>query len=417
MVRGIESGGAANITIDKNHGWVIVEREGMPTKSVDLDPSSTRIGVLLYLAGERKLSPMPSPHPFRNAIVGLRNHIEEDAKDPQIIVQQRNGNGLKYRLKANVQVIENDVLTREIEARHIKTKPVPLKKLFETESGKGSIPTAGEPSVNGNGHLKPTVAKGEINFKGEKLVPLASGPLFERRPLGRKVRALAQTVDPEVELIRSLKKESTSDKGSGRIADLVVRASQGEGGAFGRLYQIYSDRIYNYIYYKTGHSADAEDLTEQVFIKAWEAITRFRFEGKPFAAWLFKVARNTVIDHYRTRKTESDLSEVISAIAHDGDPEAFAQRRATAQALMTAIRSLTDEQQQVILLKFVDGMDNTEISATMGKQEGAIRALQYRALLSLQRILQDERYGLEKTPIRTVERNGTENHSTEKFPK
>ena len=105
-----------------------------------------------------------------------------------------------------------------------------------------------------------------------------------------------------------------------RIADLVDRASKGSGEAFGQLYQMYVDRIYNYIYYKTGHSVDAEDLTEQVFIKAWEAIRRFRFEGKPFAAWLFKVARNVVIDHYRTRKNNSDLSEVMSAIAKEGDP-------------------------------------------------------------------------------------------------
>jgi len=193
-----------------------------------------------------------------------------------------------------------------------------------------------------------------------------------------------------------------NDETVDHVGDLVARASQGSGEAFGQLYQLYVDRIYNYIYYKTGHSVDAEDLTEHVFIKAWEAIRRFRFEGKPFAAWLFKVARNVVIDHYRTRKSNSDLSEVISAIAHDGDPEDYAQRRATGQLLMTAIRRLTDEQQQVILLKFIDGMDNTEISATMGKKEGAIRALQYRALLALQRILQDERYGLERRPMRAT---------------
>ncbi|MDE3074684.1 MAG: sigma-70 family RNA polymerase sigma factor, partial [Chloroflexota bacterium] len=176
-----------------------------------------------------------------------------------------------------------------------------------------------------------------------------------------------------------------------RVGDLVERASKGSGDAFGQLYQIYIDRIYNYIFYKTGHSVDAEDLTEQVFIKAWEAIGRFRPEGKPFAAWLFKVARNVVIDHYRTRKSNADLSEVVAVVADEGDPEDAAQRRATRQVLMSAIRRLTDEQQQVILLKFIDGMDNTEISATMGKKEGAIRALQYRALLALQRILQDER--------------------------
>lgn len=206
----------------------------------------------------------------------------------------------------------------------------------------------------------------------------------------------------DVMALNGAKYAVSNDEKTDRVADLVDRAAKGSGEAFGQLYQIYVDRIYNYIYYKTGHSVDAEDLTEQVFIKSWEAIRRFRFEGKPFAAWLFKVARNVVIDHYRTRKNNTDLSEVISAIAHDGDPEAFAQRRATAQVLMTAIRRLTDEQQQVILLKFIDGMDNTEISATMGKKEGAIRALQYRALLALQRILQDERYGLERVPARAL---------------
>lgn len=206
----------------------------------------------------------------------------------------------------------------------------------------------------------------------------------------------------EAMALRGAKFAVPADEKSDRIAELVERASKGSGEAFGQLYQIYVDRIYNYIYYKTGHSTDAEDLTEQVFIKSWEAIRRFRFEGKPFAAWLFKVARNVVIDHYRTRKNNTDLSEVITAIAKDGDPEAFAQRRATAQVLMTAIHRLTEEQQQVILLKFVDGLDNTEISAAMNKKEGAIRALQYRALLALQRILQDERYGLDRLPARAT---------------
>ncbi|HUZ77640.1 MAG TPA: sigma-70 family RNA polymerase sigma factor [Chloroflexota bacterium] len=196
--------------------------------------------------------------------------------------------------------------------------------------------------------------------------------------------------------LNGVKLAVTSDEKADRVGDLVDRSSKGSGEAFGQLYQLYVDRIYNYIYYKTGHSVDAEDLTEQVFIKAWEAIGRFRPEGKPFAAWLFKVARNVVIDHYRTRKSNTDLSEVMAAAAADGDPEDAAQKQATRQLLMSAVRRLTDEQQQVILLKFIDGMDNAEISATMGKKEGAIRALQYRALLALQRILQDEQYGLSR---------------------
>lgn len=187
---------------------------------------------------------------------------------------------------------------------------------------------------------------------------------------------------------------------------LVEKACQGSGTAFGILYQTYIDKIYNYIYYKTSHSVDAEDLTEQVFMKTWEAVRRGKFmdQGVPFGAWLFKVARNVVIDHYRTKKEHSDLTKAYDVMAHEGDPEDLAQRRATDQILMTAIKRLTDDQQQVILMRFGDSMNNTEISAAMGKKEGAIRALQYRALLALQRILSDERYGLDKKPANSGDR-------------
>src|SRR5581483_1108454 len=221
----------------------------------------------------------------------------------------------------------------------------------------------------------------------------------EETPVFTPLEPPTYEVDEEIKI--AMKNHFQGDKDEligGKVNTLVKLAGEGDGRAFGTLYQIYVYRIYNYIYYKTGHSVDAEDLTAQVFIKTWEAVRRFRFEGKPFAAWVFKVARNTVIDHYRTRKNTSELSEAYGKVSHEGDPEEYAQQRATGQVLMTAIHRLTDEQQQVILLKFIDGMDNTEISATMGKREGAVRALQYRALLALQRILQDERYGLERKP-------------------
>lgn len=195
-------------------------------------------------------------------------------------------------------------------------------------------------------------------------------------------------------------------KPSAPINELVTQASRGSGEAFGELYQNYVGRIYRYMYNQTGHSMDAEDLTEQVFIKAWEAIGRFRFNGKPFGSWLFKIAGNVAIDHYRTRRFHSDLSGAVGVTTHEGNPEESAQRMATGQILMSAIKRLTDKQQQVILMKFIGGCDNTEISATMDEKEQTIRALQYRALLAMQRILSDERYGL----VQEGDQNGNGHH-------
>lgn len=174
-------------------------------------------------------------------------------------------------------------------------------------------------------------------------------------------------------------------------ADLAQRASQHDPAAFAQLYNAYVDKIYKYIYYKVGNAPDAEDLCEQVFLKAWEAIGRYTWCGYPFSSWLYKLAHNLVVDHYRTKREVLPLNDILSTSDEPiVDPEAALNLSLDAAELADAIAQLTDEQRQVISLKFIEGYDNAEISQMLNKKEGAIRALQYRALRSLQVILEAE---------------------------
>lgn len=168
-------------------------------------------------------------------------------------------------------------------------------------------------------------------------------------------------------------------------AELVQRAIQRDAAAFGELYSTYLNKVYRYIYYKVGNATEAEDLTEQVFLQAWEAIDRYRQQGAPFAAWLFRLAHNRVIDYHRTKKSHAPLDPSLED-SRPG-PEEIVARRLDVQNLKQALKRLTEEQQQVILLRFVEGMSHAEVGAIIGKSEGAVRSIQYRALLALGEIL------------------------------
>ncbi len=159
--------------------------------------------------------------------------------------------------------------------------------------------------------------------------------------------------------------------------------------AFGELYDRYVERVYRYLYFRSGSHPEAEDLTEQVFLKAWEAIGRYRWQGRPFLAWLYRLAHNTHIDHVRTQKPTTSLNndERPVELASNAAQVELA-RTLDADLLARALGQLTPEQQQVIVMKFIEGMDNEQIAASMDKREGAIRALQMRALMSLRRVLE-----------------------------
>ncbi len=176
------------------------------------------------------------------------------------------------------------------------------------------------------------------------------------------------------------------------VVALVDRAvSSRDAEAFGALYDRFVERVYRYLYYRTGSQAEAEDLTEQVFLKAWEAIERFQWHGRPFLAWLYRLAHNAHVDHLRRRRTTTSLNDDESPIDLPSETASrdLAQRL-DAEVLSNAMTQLTLEQQQVLVLKFMEGFDTDQIARMMDKREGSIRALQMRALQSLRRVLAEQ---------------------------
>jgi len=164
-----------------------------------------------------------------------------------------------------------------------------------------------------------------------------------------------------------------------------------DSNAFGELYDLFVERVYRYLYFRTGSHPEAEDLTEQVFLKAWEAIERYRWQGRPFLAWLYRLAHNTHIDYVRSQKPTTSLNNDDRPVEVASTAAAVELARALdADLLARALGELTPDQQQVIVLKFLEGLDNEQIAKSMDKREGAIRALQMRALMSLRRVLEHQ---------------------------
>jgi RNA polymerase sigma-70 factor, ECF subfamily len=167
---------------------------------------------------------------------------------------------------------------------------------------------------------------------------------------------------------------------------LVERAQGGDREALEELYLLHFDRIYSYLHLSVGNRHDAEDLTTQTFLKMLEAIGRFRWQSVPFSAWLFRIAHNLAIDHFRARRrvqTEDEVPEVA------GQEESSAEQQAMdslGQAgMLELIGQLSPEQRQVLTLKFLFGFANAEVAGILGKTEGAVKSLQHRALATLQK--------------------------------
>lgn len=172
--------------------------------------------------------------------------------------------------------------------------------------------------------------------------------------------------------------------------ELLKLAQAGDAEAFAQLYDECAERIYRYIYFRVTEEQTAEDLTSQVFYKAWENLDRCKLTGAPFIAWLYTIARNAVIDHYRTRKRTVSLDEAVSLAGDGPAPEEQAELQFKTESLRRALDGLTSEQRRVVVLKFISGLSTDEIAARMGKRAGAVRALQMRALQALAGIMQEE---------------------------
>jgi RNA polymerase sigma-70 factor, ECF subfamily len=177
---------------------------------------------------------------------------------------------------------------------------------------------------------------------------------------------------------------AASDKG--QIRDLVERAQLGDRSALEELYLIHFDRIYSYLHMSVGSRHDAEDLTTQTFVKMLESIGRFRWRSVPFSAWLFRIAHNLAMDHFRARRRWQPEEEIPEPA---GVEEDSAEEQALASigdaSLLELIARLSPEQRQVLTLKFVFRFSNGEAAAILDKTEGAVKSLQHRALATLHR--------------------------------
>ena len=172
------------------------------------------------------------------------------------------------------------------------------------------------------------------------------------------------------------------------LARLVEQAQQGKREAVEELYLLHFDRIYSYLHMNVGNRHDAEDLTTQVFVKMLESIGKFRWRSAPFSAWLFRIAHNLAMDHFRAARRWQPEEEVPEP---EGSEELSAEEEALhsigRKSMLEMIETLSSEQQQVLTLKFVFNFSNAEAGTILGKTEGAIKSLQHRALASLQKQL------------------------------
>ena len=167
--------------------------------------------------------------------------------------------------------------------------------------------------------------------------------------------------------------------------EILVRASQGDREAFGLLYEQYVERIYNYVYYRTGNVHDAEDLTARVFYRALHHIQNYTDRGVPFSAWLYRIAHNLIANWHRDRSRHQEIPlDDAPTIHFKGEPpEVALMQSQDREALLKLIRHLPSERQHLLILKFVEHMSNVEIGEVMGRSEGAVKSLYHRTLLAL----------------------------------
>ena len=170
--------------------------------------------------------------------------------------------------------------------------------------------------------------------------------------------------------------------------DLARRAGQGDHEAFAQLYETHFDKIFRYVVLKIRNQAEAEDMAQQVFIKAYESIGSYQSQGVPFTAWLFRIAHNQMVDYVRkqSKKQTVPLDESLQ-IKDDSDVEHEVEVKIEMEKVVLATAKLTKAQREVISLRFAGGLSITEAAKTMRKSEGAIKALQHSAILALRKTL------------------------------
>jgi RNA polymerase sigma-70 factor (ECF subfamily) len=174
--------------------------------------------------------------------------------------------------------------------------------------------------------------------------------------------------------------------------ELIERAQKGDGQALAALYQENATRVYRYVFIRVHDQSEAEDLTQQVFLKMLGSIKSFRWSGAPFGAWLMRIAHNEVIDHYRrlNKARTVSLDEKIGTPELDpkeDDPSEIAETNVELSRMMAAVEKLPAAQKEVISLRFTSGLSIAEVAGILGKSEGTVKALQFNGVQSLRRLL------------------------------
>ena len=168
---------------------------------------------------------------------------------------------------------------------------------------------------------------------------------------------------------------------------LVLRAVERDAEAFADLYDRHVVRIYRHIYYMVNDSNTAEDLTAQTFLKAWEAIDRYKERGAPIVAWLLRISHNLTVSYLRSKRDHSELDEAFLDQKMTRNPEEALEQASDEKSMREAVLKLRDEQRQVIMLRFVEEMDYREVADIIGKSVPAVRVIQHRALGNLRTIM------------------------------
>lgn len=175
---------------------------------------------------------------------------------------------------------------------------------------------------------------------------------------------------------------SATNQNDQELNFLVKEAASGDERAFGQIYDLYFAKVYRFIYYRVNHSETAEDLASETFIRVWNKLAQIG-DAAAFQAWLFRIARNLVVDHYRARKITVDITELENFLEYEDNIIDQANLGFDQKKFLEALKKLSPDQQVVIKLKFLDELENDEIAKILEKSEGAIRVIQHRAIAEL----------------------------------